>query len=191
MYLIQWHIVDGGFGFAEELEGAECEVASLRRQWRRLQNGANGGQVAAVAMDRIQRGFMVVRMRMIVMMMVVIMRVGMIARRVGFVAVDPHMSFARADAAAVYRIEGEGCAEIERGSGLLKKFRRDAGVDQGAEEHVTAEAGEAFEIANAHDDPCRISEGRCSDDAHLRTRPGEERYAASGKRRTSFMEPER
>jgi hypothetical protein len=33
---------------------------------------------------------------------------------------------------------------------LLEEFGRDAGVEQGAEEHVTAEAGKAFEIANTH-----------------------------------------
>ena len=151
MYLIEWHIVDGGLGFAEQLEGAECERASIGGQRRRLQDVANGRQVAAVLMDRRRRGFMVVRMRMIVMMVVIVfMRVGMIVGRVGFVAIDQHASLARADAAAIYGIKGEGCAEVERGGGLLEERGRDAGVDQGAEEHVSAEAGEAFEIANAH-----------------------------------------
>jgi hypothetical protein len=94
---------------------------------------------------------MIVRMRMIVMMLViVIMLMGMIMGRIGFAAVDQHMGFARADATAVYRIKGEGCAEVERGGGLLEQFGSDAGGDQGAEEHITAEAGKAFEIANAH-----------------------------------------
>jgi hypothetical protein len=73
-----------------------------------------------------------------------------IVRCVGFVTVDQHARFAGADAAAVYRIEDEDCAEIEGRGRLLKERNGDAGVDQGAEEHVTAEAGEAFEIANAH-----------------------------------------
>jgi hypothetical protein len=33
---------------------------------------------------------------------------------------------------------------------LLKKRRRDTGVDESAEEHVSAEAGKAFEIADTH-----------------------------------------
>jgi hypothetical protein len=90
---------------------------------------------------------MVVRVRM---MMVVIMRMSMTTGRIGFVAADQHMSFAGADAAAVYGIEAEGCAEVERGRGLLEEFGSDASVDQGAEEHVSADAGKAFEIANAH-----------------------------------------
>ncbi len=93
------------------------------------------------------RGFVVVRMRVIVMMMIV---VAMIVRRVGFVAVDQHMGFARADAAAIYGIEREGCAEIERRGGLLEERGGDASIDQGAEQHVSADAGEAFEIADAH-----------------------------------------
>jgi hypothetical protein len=34
MYLIEWRVVDGGFGFAEEFKGAEGELASLSRQRR-------------------------------------------------------------------------------------------------------------------------------------------------------------
>jgi hypothetical protein len=33
---------------------------------------------------------------------------------------------------------------------LLEDLGGASGVDQGAEEHVTAEAGKAFEIANTH-----------------------------------------
>jgi hypothetical protein len=35
---------------------------------------------------------------------------------------------------------------------LLEERGRDASVDQGAEQHVSTEPGEAFEIANTHDD---------------------------------------
>jgi hypothetical protein len=86
------------------------------------------------------------------MMVVVIMfvRVGMIGRSISVVAVDQYTDLAGADAAAVYGFEGEGCAEVERGSGLLEELGRDTSVDQGTEEHVSAEAGEAFEIANVH-----------------------------------------
>jgi hypothetical protein len=34
MYLVEWHIVDGGLGFAQEFEGAECEGTSLGWQRR-------------------------------------------------------------------------------------------------------------------------------------------------------------
>jgi hypothetical protein len=151
MYLIQWHIVDGGFGFAEKFEGAERECAGLVRQRRVVENFANSRQIAAVLMRVIRGVFVIMRVRMIVMMlMLVFVRMGMIVRRIGFVAADQYTDLAGADAAAVYGFEGEGCAEVERGSGLLEELGRDTSVDQSAEEHVSAEAGEAFEIANAH-----------------------------------------
>ncbi len=74
----------------------------------------------------------------------------MIVRRVGFPAVNHYAGFARADAAAVYGFKGERCAEIERRGGLLQQRGRDAGADEGAEQHVSTDAGEAFEIADAH-----------------------------------------
>ena len=78
------------------------------------------------------------------------MRMGMIVLRVGILAADQHARLARADAAAIYGIKDEGCAEVERRGGLLQERGRDASVDEGAEQHVSTEPGEAFEIANAH-----------------------------------------
>jgi hypothetical protein len=57
---------------------------------------------------------------------------------------------ARADATAVYGVEDKGCAEVEKGGGLLQERGRDASVDEGAEQHVSTEPGEAFKITNAH-----------------------------------------
>ena len=57
---------------------------------------------------------------------------------------------ASGDAAAVDGIKDERCAKVECCGGLLKKRRRDTGVDESAEKHVTAEAGKAFEIADTH-----------------------------------------
>jgi hypothetical protein len=156
VHLIEGNIVDGGFGVAQELERAKSECASLGQQRRGLQDGADGRQVAAMLVRMSGSVYVVMRVRMIVIMIVGVGMVvrcvvaAVIVRRVGIVAADEHARFAGADAAAVYRIEDEGCAEIECGGGLLKKRNGDAGVDQGAEEHVTTEAGEAFEIANAH-----------------------------------------
>ena len=91
---------------------------------------------------------MVVRGVVIVVVVMAVVIVG----RVGILAVDEDAGFARCDAASIYGIEDEGCAEMEGRGGLLEESGGDAGVDQGAEEHVSAEAGEAFEITNAHDD---------------------------------------
>ena len=86
--------------------------------------------------------FVTVRMR-VMMIVVVIMRMGiivrgigfvtvmivrpvgvvaiMIARRVGVVTIHQHARFSRTDAAAIYGIEDEGCAEIEGRGGLLEE----------------------------------------------------------------------
>jgi hypothetical protein len=148
MYLLEWHIVDGGFGLAEELEGAERESAGIGRNRRIVEDLADGGKVAAVLVLVNWRVLVLVGVRMIVVMMVmvVIMSVG----RVGILAADKDAGLAGGDATAVCGLEDEGCAEIERCSGLLEERGRDAGVDKGAEQHVSTEAGEAFEIANAH-----------------------------------------
>jgi hypothetical protein len=151
---------------AEEFEGADRKGASIGRQWRGLQDGADSWQVAAVLMRMTRGVFAIVRMFVIMrvrMTVIMIVRVGMVVRRVGILAVvivgrvgfltaDEDAGLACADAAAIYGFKGEGCAEIEGGGGLLEERGRDACVDDGAEEHVSAEAGEAFEIANAHDD---------------------------------------
>ena len=115
----------------------------------------------------VMRMSVVVRVWVIVMMVIMIVRVGvgMVVRgvvivvvavvvvgRVGILAIDENTGFARCDAASIYGIEDEGCAEMEGRGGLLEESGGDAGVDQGAQEHVSAEASEAFEITNAHDD---------------------------------------
>jgi hypothetical protein len=50
MYLIEWHIVDGGFRLAEKLESAEREEARIGGERRFVQDFADGRQVAAVVM---------------------------------------------------------------------------------------------------------------------------------------------
>ena len=178
MYLIEWRIVDGGLSLAEELEGSKGERAGIGCERRFIEDLADGREVAAVLVCMAGPVLVIVRMfvavRVFVMMIVVvIMGMGMIVRGIGFVAVmtvrrvavvaamivlrvgiiaaDQHARFSRADAAAICGIEDEVCAEIEGRGGLLEERGRDASVDQGTEEHVTAEPGKAFEIANTHD----------------------------------------
>lgn len=43
-------------------------------------------------------------------------------------------------------------AHLESGCGLLKQGKRNACVDQRAEQHVPADTGKAFQIANSHRD---------------------------------------
>jgi hypothetical protein len=90
--------------------------------------------------------FVIVQVRMIMM----IVRIGMTVGGIGFLSIDEYTSFARGDAAAVDGIKDERCAEVECRGGLIKKRWRDTGVNESAEQHVTAEAGKAFEIADTH-----------------------------------------
>jgi hypothetical protein len=105
MYLVEWHIMDGGFGLTEELEGAKGKRAGLGCERRFVENLADSRQIAAVRMCMAWRVIVWVFVMMIVG---VIMRMGMIVRRVGILAADQHARLARADAAAVYRIKDEG-----------------------------------------------------------------------------------
>src|SRR5271168_5005430 len=54
------------------------------------------------------------------------------------------------DSAAVYLFDLEGCVEIECGYGFVEDLWVDSGVDEGSEEHVAADAGEAVEVGDTH-----------------------------------------
>ena len=55
------------------------------------------------------------------------------------------------DAAAVDLFDLERSAEVERGDGVVEDLRGDSGVEQSAEEHVSADAGKAVEVGDAHE----------------------------------------
>ena len=71
-------------------------------------------------------------------------------QRVGVAAVHQHARLASGDAAAVRDLKDQLGAQAESGGGLLQQIGRDAGVNQRAQQHVSADAGKTFEIANAH-----------------------------------------
>jgi hypothetical protein len=50
MYLVEWQIVDGGFGLAEELEGAKGERTGIGWEWRFVEDFADGWKIPAVLM---------------------------------------------------------------------------------------------------------------------------------------------
>jgi hypothetical protein len=150
VHLIERDIVDGGFRLAQEFEGTERKCARIGWQRRVVQDFADHRQGTAVLVRRTRRVFVVMRVFVIMMMVIVIMTIRMIVRRVRVVAIHEHARFSRADATSIYGIKDKGCAEVERRGGLLEERGRDASVDEGAEQHVSTEPGEAFEIANAH-----------------------------------------
>ena len=64
------------------------------------------------------------------------------------------MDFGAGDAAAVYLFDLEGGSEVEGGGGIVEDLRVEAGVEEGSEEHVTTDAGEAVEVGDAHGGYC-------------------------------------
>ena len=73
---------------------------------------------------------------------------------VGEVVAFEDMDFAGGDAAAVYFLDFEGGVEVEGGGGLVEDLGVDSGVDEGSEEHVATDAGEAVEVGDAHGGYC-------------------------------------
>src|ERR1700690_3592599 len=72
-----------------------------------------------------------------------------LSRRI-FLPIHDHIDFGRGDAAAVYFRNFQARANVQGGYGFFEKSGRDSGVDEGSEEHVAADAGEAVEVGNAH-----------------------------------------
>ena len=60
------------------------------------------------------------------------------------------VNFGGGDSAAVDLFDLEGGVEIQGGGGLVEDGGVEAGVDEGSEEHVAADAGEAVEVGDAH-----------------------------------------
>ena len=60
------------------------------------------------------------------------------------------VNFCGGDSAAVDLFYLEGGVEIQGGGGLVEDGGIEAGVDEGSEEHVTTDAGEAVEVGDAH-----------------------------------------
>jgi hypothetical protein len=68
----------------------------------------------------------------------------------GWLVAFEDVDFGAGDSAAVYSFDLEGGAEVERGGGVVEDGGVDAGVEDGSEEHVAADAGEAVEVGDAH-----------------------------------------
>jgi len=100
-----------------------------------------------------------VRMPGIVMMMVVCMRMMMVVAlcrfvlRFGAFSIHEHVNPGCRDAAAIDAADAQLSADVERGNRALQQIFADAGMKQGAEDHVSADSGETFEISNTHTIP--------------------------------------
>ncbi len=74
------------------------------------------------------------------------------SRSVGILPIDEHACFERADAAAVHVSEVQLRAEVEGTDSIAQQVGRDAGIDQRAQQHISADASEALQISDSH--PC-------------------------------------
>lgn len=68
----------------------------------------------------------------------------------------------RADAATVCARDRQFRADVERGDGLLQERGIHAGIDERAEEHVAADAGEALEKRDAHAEKPTFQKPSCT-----------------------------
>ncbi len=71
------------------------------------------------------------------------------------------MDLGGGDAAAVYLFDGEGYVQVESGYGFVEDGGIDSGVEEGSEEHVAANAGEAVKVSDTHVGYCSMFGWRC------------------------------
>lgn len=68
----------------------------------------------------------------------------------GELVADHDVHFGAGDAAAVDGVDAKGGSQAEGGGGVAEDGGVDAGVEECAEEHVTADAGKAIEVRDSH-----------------------------------------
>ena len=153
--LFDVYVVDFGFGGSEELEGMDRGLLYFVGQIAGLDDLADCAQVASVMVMGFLFGFFVVSVRlcMVVSVRVVVgVRVMSFGRGVflGGLGSVEDVDAGRGDAAAVDFFDLEGGTEIEGGDGVVEDLGGESGVEESAEEHVSADAGKAVEIGDAH-----------------------------------------
>lgn len=72
----------------------------------------------------------------------------------GELAVFEDVYFGAGDAAAIDFFDLEGRSEVDGGGGVVQDLRIEASVEEGTEEHVATDAGEAIEVGDAHGGYC-------------------------------------
>jgi uncharacterized membrane protein YuzA (DUF378 family) len=127
--------------------------------------------------------------RLVFVLMIVIMsmtvfmaglvRVVVVMRLFGRMAMLQHICFGRANAAAVHDPDTQFRSDPQSGRRLLQQLQRDARIDQGTQHHVAGNPGEALQLCNGHID---LQETR---------EPGLALPASISAGSSSFIEPER
>jgi hypothetical protein len=167
--LLDRHRVDPGFGFAEKLEGARSVGLYGVGEWSRLDDSEDCRERAVRLMRVLVRVLMrmhgsicvrvfvfmlmIVTVRVHVRMLVLVILHWMIVNVL--VALSRQdVDFGSAETAAHDLPVLEARANVESRNRVLKNREGNASIDEGAEKHVAADAGEAFEISNSHREDC-------------------------------------
>jgi hypothetical protein len=87
-----------------------------------------------------------VGVRMILMLVVVMLMTG----RFGELSIFQDIDLGGADAAAVHVMDVQLGSYVKGFGRLLQEFGGDSGVEERSEEHVSADAGKAFEVSDTH-----------------------------------------
>src|SRR5271166_4485096 len=77
------------------------------------------------------------------------MRPKLLPRHV-LLAVHHNVELGSRDASPIHTGKLQGRSDVQVGDGLLEQLERNSGVEQRAQEHVAADAGETIEIGNTH-----------------------------------------
>ena len=152
--------MDRCFGFTQQLEGSNGAIfdcAGKRSGANDIENCGQGtvsrvrmGRMAVLGRNGMRRvrvrlmGMRFVRMRM---RRVIFMRVARLCRRL---VRCKNVHFCGGQAASAHLAHLKARAHAERGSRFLKKAERNAGIHQGAQQHVAAYAGKTLQISNTH-----------------------------------------
>src|SRR6266702_6885764 len=163
-------VVDFGFACAEEFEGVDGGLFDGGGEGCGVDQVADyceGAAVGVLVLRLVGMG-MIVRMIVCVAGFVLVLGFGVVLVGVGLLMVRRvvlggrdlgffgelcafiDVNLCGGDSAAVYLFYLEGGVEVQGGGGLVQDGGIEAGVDEGSEEHVAADAGEAVEVGDAH-----------------------------------------
>jgi hypothetical protein len=138
----------------EEFEGAESQQASIGIELCLTEQLAD--LLPATAVDVLVLGMVVIMPLAVIGIMRVVMTVMMAIFGLVFLFCDfsacpiEHVNLRCTDAAAIDGRESERGSDVQGLRGLFQQRARDARIDQRAEHHVSADAGETFKITDTH-----------------------------------------
>jgi hypothetical protein len=122
----------------------------------RVRMGVDVGMLVGMHSAIRMRVFVSVRMRVQMRVRVVLAAKDFVARHV-LNAVHDDVDLGGGDSGALDTGDLDFGSEVQFADGVTEEFRGDSGVDEGAEEHIAADAGETIEVSDPHRRPLRRS----------------------------------